>query len=224
MSRQGRLRIVLTLNLVLVAGLVAVGISAHSLGVWAEGADYLADAAGIGVSLLAIWLDRRPETAVRPSGYPRATLFAALLNSGWLLILSLFVIADGVDRLVTGTGTVHGLAVLVASGIAAVVMVAGALVPRGDPDGIEGGDDVGGDLNMRAVLLDTAADAAVAGGVASAGAVIAATGSLYWIDPAVALAVAAVVAYHAFNLVTQATAGLRGGVRPRPAWRAWRRS
>ena len=81
-SRSTRLRVVLALNLVLVAGLVAVGSSAHSLGVLAEGADYLADAAAIGVSLLAIWLSQKPPTARRPNGYPKATALAALVNGG----------------------------------------------------------------------------------------------------------------------------------------------
>ncbi len=54
MSRSIRLWIVLGLNLALVGVLAAVGIGAHSSGVMAEGADYLADAAAIGVALLAI--------------------------------------------------------------------------------------------------------------------------------------------------------------------------
>jgi hypothetical protein len=48
MSRAVRLRIVLALNLALVTALVMVGIAAHSLGVFAEGADYIGDAAAIG--------------------------------------------------------------------------------------------------------------------------------------------------------------------------------
>src|SRR5450759_6038339 len=40
-TRAGRLRVVLALNLLLVGGLVAIGLSAHSLGVLAEGVDYL---------------------------------------------------------------------------------------------------------------------------------------------------------------------------------------
>jgi len=69
----------------------------------AAGADYLAHAAAIAVSLLAIWHSNRPPTPTRPQGYPRATAFAALLNGGWLLILSLLVIADALDRPVTTT-------------------------------------------------------------------------------------------------------------------------
>jgi cobalt-zinc-cadmium efflux system protein len=84
--------VVLALNASLVTGLVLVGISAHSLGVRAEGADYLADAGAIGLSLLAIWLAARPPTPARPEGYPRATAYAALVNGGWEFILCVLVV------------------------------------------------------------------------------------------------------------------------------------
>lgn len=217
MSRRGRLRVVLILNVVLVAALVGVGVSAHSLGVLAEGVDYLADAAAIGVSLLAIGLSERPPTARRPDGYPKATLWAALANSGWLLILSVLVVAGAIDRLATGTSPVRGLPVLVVSGIAAVVMLAGALVLGSDIDhDSDGDDDIGGYLNVRAVLLDTAADAAAAAGVAITGGVILATGGLYWLDPTVALVIAVVVAYHAVRLLRRVWAAL-GRQRPPPS-------
>jgi hypothetical protein len=53
---------VLALNLGLVTALVVTGLDAHSLAVLAAGADYLADAGAIGVSLLAIRLVRWPRT------------------------------------------------------------------------------------------------------------------------------------------------------------------
>lgn len=208
MSRQARLAVVLVLNLVLVAGLAAVGLSAHSLGVLAEGADYLADAAAIGVSLAAIRLARRTAISARPASHLNATLYAALGNSGWLLVLNLLVAAGGIDRLATGTGIVRGLPVLVVSAIAAVVMLVGALILGGDVDDLDDDDDPGGGLNMRAVLLDTAADAAAAGGVAGAGAIIFATGRLYWLDPSVAIAVSSVVGWHALRLVRQVASRL----------------
>ena len=40
MSRAQRLGVVLALNLVLVGGLMAAGVTAHSLGVLAEGGDF----------------------------------------------------------------------------------------------------------------------------------------------------------------------------------------
>jgi cobalt-zinc-cadmium efflux system protein len=212
MSRPARLTIVLVLNLLLVAGLVTVGLSANSIGVLAEGADYLADAAGIGVSLLAIWLSERPPTVGRPHGHPTAAALAALVNSGWLLILSLLVITGAIDRLATGSHQVHGLPVLIVSGIAAVVMLGGALILAGDAGNLDNDDS--GDLNMRAILLDTAADAAAAAGVAIAGAVILVVGGLYWLDPAVALVISAVVACQAIRLLRQVGGALRQARQP----------
>ncbi len=211
MSRARRLTVVLLLNLGLITALVIVGISAHSLAVLAAGADYLADAGAIGVSLLAIWLASRPPSRARPRGYPHATNIAALVNAGWLLALNVMVAAAAIWRLATGTRHVEGLPVLIVSAIAAAVMLGGALVLRGDP----GEDsDRGEDLNVRAVLLDTAGDAAAAGGVAVSGAIILGTGGWYWLDPATALAIAVIVGYHAQKLTRTITTALRS---PSPA-------
>jgi cobalt-zinc-cadmium efflux system protein len=200
-SRTQRLTVVLVLNLSLVTALVVVGLAAHSLAVFAAGADYLADAAAIGVSLLAIWL------AARPRGYPNATNIAALVNAGWLLILNTGIVIAAIQHLATGTHRVEGLPVLIVSAIAAVVMLAGALVLGAAAD--DDGDDGEEDLNVKAVLLDTAADAAAAAGVAVSGAIILGAGGWYWLDPATALVIAVAVGYHAFKLIRKIIAALR---------------
>ncbi|MDI3312750.1 MAG: cation diffusion facilitator family transporter [Mycobacterium sp.] len=205
MSRPKRLALVLALNLFLVAGLVGVGIGAHSLGVLAAGGDYLADAAAIGLSLFAIWLSRRPPTPRRPGGYRNATDVAALVNGGWLLVLSAVIIATAIRRLLAGAPEIVALPVLIASAVAAVVMLAGVLILGGGVDREDGGED----LNMKAIMLDTAADAAAAGGVAISGAVILAAGGWFWLDPVVALVIAAVVGYHAVNLLRKVLTALR---------------
>jgi cobalt-zinc-cadmium efflux system protein len=206
MTRTHRLVVVLLLNLGLVAGLVAVGVTAHSIAVFAEGGDYLLDAAGVGVALLALRLAARPASPARSAGYPNATSIAALINAGWLLVLELLVAAAALDRLATGRVPVDGLPVLVMSGIAALAMIGGAFVLGGDEGDKEGGEQ---DLSVAAVLLDTVADAAAAAGVAAVGAVILVTGGWYWLDPAVALVIAVVVAYHALALVRKAVTRLR---------------
>jgi cobalt-zinc-cadmium efflux system protein len=190
---------VLLLNLALVTALVVVGLAAHSLAVLAAGADYLADAAAIGVSLLAIWV------AARPRGYPNATNIAALVNAGWLLLLNVGITVAAIQRLAAGTHRVEGLPVLIVSVIAAAVMLAAALVLGGGADGEDGGKD----LNVKAVLLDTVADAAAAAGVAVSGAVILGAGGWYWLDPATALGVAVIVGYHALKLIRTIAAALR---------------
>lgn len=203
MSRTKRLTVVLVLNLGLVAALVVVGLTAHSLAVFAEGGDYLLDAAGVAVALFAIRLSARP----RPPGRPAATDLAALVNCGWLLLLEVLVAAAATERLVTRTPEVHGLPVLVVSGIAALTMTAGALVLRADADDDDRGD--GRDLSVAAVLLDTIADAAAAAGVAATGGIILATGGWYWLDPAVALVIAVVIGYHALALLRKVIGRLR---------------
>lgn len=224
MSRAQRLLVVLILNLALVAGLVATGVAAHSLAVLAEGSDYLLDAAGVGVALLAIHISKRPGNRHRPEGHPNATSIAALVNGGWLLVLEVLVAAAAVDRLLTHTPSVHGLPVLVVSGIAALVMAVGALILRGDRADGEG-EARERDLSVAAVLLDTIADAAAAAGVAATGAVILATGGWYWLDPAVALVIAVIVACHAFALIRKVlrrllptTANRSAATRPSTRW------
>ncbi|HYA45797.1 MAG TPA: cation transporter [Acidimicrobiales bacterium] len=207
MTRSARLWVVLVANVALVGALLGVGVVAHSVGVWAEGADYLGDAAGIGVAILATRLET--PTAHRPGGFPLATRHAALVNAGWLLLLTVLVAAGAIDRLVRGVHDVRGLPVLVVSGVAAAVMAAGAWLLGGDeaiPD-----EDEGGRLSMRAVLLDTAADAAAAGGVAAAGAVIFVSGGLYWLDPTVALVISVIVGFHAVQLLMRIQVSLRRG-------------
>ena len=183
MTRTSRLFTVLWMNLALVGALVVVGVSSGSLGVWAEGIDYLADAAAIGLALAALRSTRRS-----------ASRWAAGVNAAWLLAMSLAVAVGALIRLADTSPHVHGLAVLVASAVAAVVMALGALILRGD---------VGADLSVRAVLLDTAADAATAAGVAVSGLVIWLKGGWFWLDPAVALAISIVVAYHAVRLLAR---------------------
>ncbi|MEV0398454.1 cation diffusion facilitator family transporter [Actinoallomurus sp. NPDC050550] len=210
-----RLVIVLLLNLLLIAALVVIGLAAHSLGVLATGVDYLADASAIGVSLLALHLAGKPATPRRPRGYPNATNIAALINTGWLLILNIAIIITAIARLAGGVPDVHGLPVLIISGIAAVTMLTGALILGGDLDDDDDQDDDDQDdddqdddgtgdekedLNLKAVLLDTAADAAAAAGVTIAGTIIWLTAGWYWRDPAAALAIAIIVTYHAATL------------------------
>jgi cobalt-zinc-cadmium efflux system protein len=207
MPQTRRLLIVLALNLALVGALVTVGVTAHSLAVLAEGGDYLLDAAGVGVALMAIRLSARPPGRARRDGAPKASNVAALVNSGWLLVLEVLVATAAVDRLATGVPQVDGLPVLIVSGIAAVVMTGGAVILRGDEEETDEHD-----LSVAAVLLDTIADAAAAAGVAATGAIILATGGWYWLDPAVALAIALIVAYHAIALIRKVLIRLRPAI------------
>ncbi|MDQ2815544.1 MAG: cation diffusion facilitator family transporter [Actinomycetota bacterium] len=206
MPRTQRLILVLVLNLGLVAALVTVGVAAHSLAVLAEGSDYLLDAAGVAVALLATRRSARQASRGRRHGHPSPTDVAALVNCGWLLVLEVLVVGAAAERLLTRTPQVHGLPVLIVSGVAALVMTASALVLQA---GVDDDDSDGRDLSVAAVLLDTIADAAAAAGVAATGGIILATGGWYWLDPAVALILAVIIASYALALLRKVLRQLR---------------
>jgi cobalt-zinc-cadmium efflux system protein len=194
MTRAKRLGLVLAINLTMVLALLIVGLVGRSLGVLASGADYLGDALGTGLSLVALRLSGRG----RGRGHRRATSYAALANSSFLLLVTLSVVAEAARRLITGAPPIHGVPVVVVSVVAAIAMVACAVILG----------DVGGDLSMESVMLDTVADAAAAIGVAVSGAVILITGATYWLDSLVALLIAVVVALHAIRLMRRVAANL----------------
>jgi cobalt-zinc-cadmium efflux system protein len=206
-SRAARLWVVLGINVALIGVLALAGWFAHSLGVLAAAGDYLADAGAVVIALLALWLSRRPPTARRPGGYPRATTWAALVNVLLLGGYVVGVVVEGLHRLLTGTPEVAGVAVMLTSAFAAAAMVVAALVLRGDE--VDDDDTEGDRATMRAVMLDTVADAAAAAGVAVTGAVIAVTGGFFWLDPAVALVIAAVIGYHVVVLLRDVLRTLR---------------
>jgi cobalt-zinc-cadmium efflux system protein len=190
---------VLLLNGTMVVALVVVGVASHSLGVLAAGGDYLGDAAGVALSLMALRISRHKH------GHPRATSYAALANATFLLLVTAVVIVEGLRRLIGGTPHVEGLPVIIVSVIAALVMAVCALII---------GTVESDDLNMRSVMLDTLADAVSAGGVAASGAIILAAKGAYWLDPTVALGIALIIAYHAIKLIRDVLVVLRE--RPEP--------
>jgi cobalt-zinc-cadmium efflux system protein len=194
MTRESRLAIVFGLNAALIAGLIAVGLEAHSLGVFAAAGDYVADAFAIGLSLATVRLSHREATDRRSFGYHRTTILAAQVNASLILAVTAVVSIEALRRLFGHPGTVHGLPVVIVSAVAAAVMLLGALILHDEDDD---------DLNMRSVLLDTAADAVTAAGVAATGAVILITGRNFWLDPAGALLIAVVIGYRAVRLLRE---------------------
>lgn len=196
-SQRRRLSIVLGLNVAMIAGLVIVGLAAHSLAVLAAGGDYVADSAAIGLGLFAVVIRDR----VGP--HSKAPTYVALVNGAALLGVSAFVLIAAVRRLIEGTPHIQGLPVLVVSAIATLVMVGGVFVL-----GTDAGSE---DLHMRSVLLDTVADAVAAGAVAVSGGIIYATGRLFWIDSALSGLISIVIGVGAIRLLRDVATALRTG-------------
>jgi len=196
-SQRKRLSILLALNVSMIAGLVVVGLVAHSLGVLAAGGDYIADSAAILLGILAVTIRERVGDD------SRAPTYVAIINAAALLLVTVLVVTEALHRLVQGTPPVQGLPVLIVSAIATAVMVLGVFIL-----GPNAGEE---DLHMRSVLLDTASGALASAAVATSGAVITVTGTFYWLDPVLAAGIGVVIGYGAVRLLRDALTSLRLG-------------
>jgi len=195
MTQQKRLALVLGLNLSMIAGLVLVGISSHSLALLAAGGDFAADSTALMLGIIAI------QIAKHPHGHPNATTYVALINALALLAVSATVLIEGLHRLTSQTPQVAGLPVAIVSVIATVFMAIAAVIL-----GRDAGKE---DLHMRSVLLDTVSDGVAAAAVAVSGGVIYFTGRFQWLDSALSVLISLVIGFGASVLLRDVVRALR---------------
>ncbi len=189
-GRSRALAIALGLNVVIVLGQVVAGISAHSLGLFADAAHNLVDVAAIVLAMIAVSWSRRPPTAARSYGYHRATILAALANAVLIAVVTGWLAVEAIRRLSDPPAVRGGLVAVVAS-IAALLNVVAVLVVR---------EPGGRDLNVRAVTLHLGGDVLASLAVAASGLAIW-LGGPYILDPLSSLLVAALIGAQAFGLV-----------------------
>jgi cobalt-zinc-cadmium efflux system protein len=191
MTRERRLWVAVALNLVIVVVQVVGGVVSGSLGLLADAGHNVADVAAVALSLVAVRLTRRPATPQRSFGWHRSTILAAQANAAAILAVTALVAFEAVVRL-RAPGPVDGGLVVVVAALGLVGNATAALVLHRDH---------GHDLGVRSALLHTVGDAAASAGVLVAGGVIALTAGTYWLDPAVSLVVAAVIAWRGVKLL-----------------------
>ncbi|MGO8956007.1 MAG: cation diffusion facilitator family transporter [Streptosporangiaceae bacterium] len=164
-----------------------------SLVLFADAAHMAADAAGVGLSLLAAWFAARPATARRTFGYARAEILAAVANSVLLLAMAGVIFTEAIRRLMSPPPVSSGL--LIAFGSAALVANACSLLllRRGQADS----------LNVRSAFLEVAADTLGAAAVIITGIIIATTG-LAVADPIASLAVGILILPRTWRLLKEA--------------------
>lgn len=119
----------LTSALVLIVAFMAVevviGYAAHSLALISDAAHMLTDAASIVLALVAMRLAARPARGGYTYGLKRAEILSAQANGVALLVLSLWLGFESVQRLVNPP-PVHGALVLVTALVGIVVNLAAA--------------------------------------------------------------------------------------------------
>lgn len=173
-------------NLFLSLAQIVAGVFSGSLALIADAVHNLSDAVSLVLALVARRIARRPADAAMTFGYGRAEVVAALINYTTLIVLSVWLAAEGVMRLITPQ-PVEGWTVVIVAGIALVVDAVTALLTlRMARDSV----------NIRAAFLHNLADALGSVAVIVAGTLI----LLYdWrlIDPIVTLGISAYTLWHA---------------------------
>ena len=106
---RGRLAIVLAVTSGILVAEVVGAVVSGSLALVADAGHMFTDAAGIGLSLLAIWFGGRPATSDRTFGYYRLEILAAVVNAVLLFGVGGFVLVEGIRRIVSPLHVGSGL-------------------------------------------------------------------------------------------------------------------
>jgi cobalt-zinc-cadmium efflux system protein len=181
------------LNAAFVLVETAAGFWSGSLALLADAGHNLSDVMGLLVAWGASVLARRRPSSRRTYGLRRSSILAALANALLILVAVGAIAWEAIGRL-REPGTIAPTAVIVVAGIGVVVNTLTALLF------LSGRKH---DLNVRGAFLHMAADAAVSLGVVIGGIVISRTGWM-WLDPALSLIIAAVIAISTWDLLWQA--------------------
>ena len=170
------------LNLAFVAVEASYGLRAHSLALVADAGHNLSDVVGLLLAWGAATLGARRPSPRRTYGLRRTSILAALANAILLLIAVGAIAWEAVLRLRTPEPVASGVVIVVALIGIGINTATALLFLRGRKK----------DMNIRGAFLHMAADAGVSAGVVVAALIMTRTGWL-WLDPAVSLAIAAVI-------------------------------
>jgi cobalt-zinc-cadmium efflux system protein len=177
------------LNAAFVVAELIFGYTANSLALVSDAIHNLSDVIALLLAWAGAWLAGKQPTETHTYGYRRASILAALVNAGLLLMAVGGIAVEAVNRLREPAAVAGGTVVWVAA--------LGILVNGGTALMFMRGRH--GDLNVRGAYLHMAADAGVSLGVVVAALLIMLTGWL-WLDPAISLCIAAVVLISGWEL------------------------
>ncbi|TLX85210.1 MAG: cation transporter, partial [Thaumarchaeota archaeon] len=103
---------------------ILVGIKIGSLAVISDAGHMLIDVAGLVMALLAISFTQRPATPTRTYGFYRAEILASLLNALFLILLSVFILFEGLHRILHPS-EVSGLPMILVASIGLAINLVG---------------------------------------------------------------------------------------------------
>lgn len=183
------------LNISFVIVEAGYGISVNSVALMADAGHNLSDDLGLLIAWGAATLSKRRPSSHYSYGLRRTSILAALFNAVFLLVAIGAIAFEAVQRLLHP----QPVAGAIIMGVAAVGIIINGITAWLFASGRKG------DINIRGAFLHMAADAAVSAGVVVAGFLVIKTGWL-WLDPAVSLAIVAVILIGTWGLLRSSVA------------------
>jgi len=177
----------------LVVAEVFGGILGRSVALLNDALHNLSDVPALGISYLAMRWAERPADSEKTYGYHRAGTLAAFTNAFVLVLLSLWLGYEAVQRLRTPVEVIESW--MIWTSIAALAVNGGitlALV-RGRSD-----------LNLRSILIHNFGDALSNIAIVVGALIIRATGA-HWIDPLLGLAIGLLVLWSSIGILRESS-------------------
>ncbi len=180
-----------TLGLVIAE--VIGGILGRSVALLNDAVHNLSDVPALGISYLAMRWAERPADSEKTYGYHRAGTLAAFTNAVLLVVLSLWLGYEAIDRLRSPVEVVEKW--MIWTSVAALAVNGGITLSL-----------VGGrrDLNLRSILVHNFGDALSNIGIIVGAVIIQATGA-HWIDPFLGLAIGLLVLWSSYGILRESS-------------------
>ena len=182
---------------------VVGGLATGSLALLADAAHMLTDAGGLALALIAIRFAERPATPQKTYGYVRLEILAALVNAVVLLLLTIFILYEAVDRFLNPPPILAGPMLAVAAAGLAVNLASMKLLAAGSSES----------LNVKGAYFEVMSDMLGSLGVIIAALVVMLTG---WrlADPIIGAGIGLFIVPRTWSLLKQAVHILMEGTPP----------
>lgn len=190
-KRSLRLAFMLTIVILLVE--LVGGLLANSLALISDAAHVVTDLFALGLAWFAAAQAERPSNERKTFGYHRVGILAALINALTLILVSVWIAWEAIQR-VQHPEPVQPLLMFGAAVVGILVNLYIGLGLRRE----------GGSLNVRAAMLHVFGDIGVSVGVIVAGLIVLFSG-WYIVDPILSIGVAVLIAYGAWNILRDTT-------------------
>lgn len=178
------------LNILITVVEIIGGLLSGSLALLSDAIHNLGDSLSIVMGFCAQVIGSRPENAKRTFGYRRAEILAALLNGLLLVIISVFLVVEAVQRF-NHPQPIDGPIMLVVAIIGLIAnLISAVLLHSGSTSS----------LNIKATYLHVLSDALSSIGVIIGGIVITFT-EITWIDPLITIIVAIYICYKTWPII-----------------------